>query len=207
MGSSSGRHHRSDSERTLDEPGGRNRAGKPALRPQDAHLVVLRLTVRGRLPRTADRRSAFTTTKSRSPASGGRRVASSILDIPAKKNAIERPGLLRGRHRRTAVPDRRILRHKSTPRRRNDYLLPLQYRGGLTPPDDRHVVAMAETVPATGDGLAAEITATIDDAAETRGGGRLVPHQHAGVRRATSVSALTTSRASVTEGVLASLHT
>ena len=80
----------------------------------------------------------------------------------------------------------------------------MQCKGDLTPPDGRHVVAMAETVPATGDGPAAEIEATIDDAAETRGGDRLVPHQHAEVRRATSVSALTTSKATVTEGVLAS---
>ena len=147
MESLSWRHHRSDSEQTLEEPGGRNRAGKPALQPQDVHLVVLRLTVRGRLPRTADRRSASTTTRSRRPASGVIRVAFSILDILAKKNVTAGPGLLRGRHRRTAVPGRRTLRHKSKPRRRNEYLLPQRYREGLTPPDDRHVVALAVTVP------------------------------------------------------------
>ena len=199
--------HRSDSEQTLEEPGGRNQAAKPVLQPQDVHLVVLRPTVRGQLLRTADRRFASTTTKNQRPASGVIHVASSTLDIPAKKNASGKPGPLRGRHRRAEAPVQRTLRHKNTLRRRNAYLLPMQCKGDLTPPDDRRVVAIAEMVPATGDGPAAEIEATIGDAAETRGGDRLVPHQHAGVRRATSVSALTTSRAGVAEAMHASSHT
>ena len=207
MESLSWRHHRSDSEQTLEEPGGRNRAGKPALQPQDVYLVVLRLTVRGRLPRTADRRSAFTTTKSRRPASGVIRVASSILDILAKKNVIAGPGLLRGHRRRTGVLARRTRRHRSTPQRRNDHLLPQPCREGLTPPDDRHVVVMTAMAPATGNGLAAEIAATIDDAVEIQSGGRHDRHRRAEARRATSASALTTSRARVAEVIHASSHT